>query len=159
MSQTHRILLLNGPNLNMLGAREPKHYGSISLASIEEKIQTLATQHNVKVECFQANSEEKLINKIHESFQQVDFILINPAAYTHTSVALRDALLAVSIPFVEIHLSNVHKREPFRHHSYFSDVAEGVICGLGAKGYEFAFLFAIDYLAKNKKIEHFWRNS
>ena len=148
MSQTHRILLLNGPNLNMLGAREPKHYGSISLTSIEEKIQTLATHHNVKVECFQANSEEKLINKIHESFQQVNFILINPAAYTHTSVALRDALLAVSIPFVEIHLSNVHKREPFRHHSYFSDVAEGVICGLGAKGYEFAFLFAIDYLAK-----------
>ena len=148
MSQTHRILLLNGPNLNMLGAREPKHYGSISLASIEEKMQTLATQYNVKVECFQANSEEKLINKIHESFQQVDFILINPAAYTHTSVALRDALLAVSIPFVEIHLSNVHKREAFRHHSYFSDVAEGVICGLGAKGYEFAFLFAIDYLAK-----------
>ena len=148
MSQTHRILLLNGPNLNMLGAREPKHYGSISLASIEDKIQTLATQYNVKVECFQTNSEEKLINKIHESFQQVDFILINPAAYTHTSVALRDALLAVSIPFVEIHLSNVHKREPFRHHSYFSDVAEGVICGLGAKGYEFAFLFAIDYLAK-----------
>ena len=148
MSQTHRILLLNGPNLNMLGAREPKHYGRISLASIEEKIQTLATQYNVKVECFQANSEEKLINKIHESFQQVDFILINPAAYTHTSVALRDALLAVSIPFVEIHLSNVHKRESFRHHSYFSDVAEGVICGLGAKGYEFAFLFAIDYLAK-----------
>ena len=148
MSQTHRILLLNGPNLNMLGAREPKHYGSISLTSIEEKIQTLATKHNVKVECFQANSEEKLINKIHESFQQVDFILIKPAAYTHTSVALRDALLAVSIPFVEIHLSNVHKREPFRHHSYFSDVAEGVICGLGAKGYEFAFLFAIDYLAK-----------
>lgn len=148
MSQTHRILLLNGPNLNMLGAREPKYYGSISLASIEEKIQTLATQHNVKVECFQANSEEKLIHKIHESFHQVDFILINPAAYTHTSVALRDALLAVSIPFVEIHLSNVHKREPFRHHSYFSDVAEGVICGLGAKGYEFAFLFAIDYLAK-----------
>lgn len=148
MSQTHRILLLNGPNLNMLGAREPKHYGSISLVSIEAKIQTLATQHNVKMECFQANSEEKLINKIHESFQQVDFILINPAAYTHTSVALRDALLAVSIPFVEIHLSNVHKREPFRHHSYFSDVAEGVICGLGAKGYEFAFLFAMDYLAK-----------
>lgn len=148
MSQTHRILLLNGPNLNMLGAREPKHYGRISLASIEEKMQTLATQYNVKVECFQANSEEKLINKIHESFQQVDFILINPAAYTHTSVALRDALLAVSIPFVEIHLSNVHKREPFRHHSYFSDVAEGVICGLGAKGYEFAFLFAIDYLTK-----------
>ena len=100
------------------------------------------------LECFQANSEEKLINKIHQSFQKVDFILINPAAYTHTSVALRDALLAVSIPFVEIHLSNVHKRELFRHHSYFSDVAEGVICGLGSKCYEFALQFALDFLNK-----------
>lgn len=148
MSQKSRILLLNGPNLNMLGAREPKHYGSLSLAAIEANVKSLAEQHDVELECFQANSEEKLIDKIHQSFQQVDFILINPAAYTHTSVALRDALLAVSIPFVEIHLSNVHKREPFRHYSYFSDVAEGVICGLGAKGYEFAFLFALDYLAK-----------
>ena len=100
------------------------------------------------MECFQTNSEEKLINKIHESFQQVDFILINPAAYTHTSVALRDALLAVSIPFVEIHLSNVHKREPFRHHSYFSDVAEGVIAVWAQKVTSLPFLFAIDYLAK-----------
>lgn len=150
MSQKSRILLLNGPNLNMLGAREPKHYGSLSLATIEANVQALAEQHNVELECFQANSEEKLIDKIHQSFQNVDFILINPAAYTHTSVALRDALLAVSIPFVEIHLSNIHKREPFRHHSYFSDVAEGVICGLGAKGYEFAFLFALDYLAKRQ---------
>lgn len=148
MSQKSRILLLNGPNLNMLGAREPKHYGSLSLAVIEENLKALANRHNIELDCFQANSEEKLIDKIHQSFQTVDFILINPAAYTHTSVALRDALLAVSIPFVEIHLSNVHKREPFRHHSYFSDVAEGVICGLGAKGYEFAFLFALDFLAK-----------
>ncbi|OOF78121.1 type II 3-dehydroquinate dehydratase [Rodentibacter caecimuris] len=148
MSQKSRILLLNGPNLNMLGAREPKHYGSLSLAVIEENLKALANRHNIELDCFQANSEEKLIEKIHQSFQTVDFILINPAAYTHTSVALRDALLAVSIPFVEIHLSNVHKREPFRHHSYFSDVAEGVICGLGAKGYEFAFLFALDFLAK-----------
>ncbi|OOF80292.1 type II 3-dehydroquinate dehydratase [Rodentibacter caecimuris] len=148
MSQKSRILLLNGPNLNMLGAREPKHYGSLSLEVIEENLKALANRHNIELDCFQANSEEKLIEKIHQSFQTVDFILINPAAYTHTSVALRDALLAVSIPFVEIHLSNVHKREPFRHHSYFSDVAEGVICGLGAKGYEFAFLFALDFLAK-----------
>ncbi|OOF39924.1 MULTISPECIES: type II 3-dehydroquinate dehydratase [Rodentibacter] len=148
MSQKSRILLLNGPNLNMLGAREPKHYGSLSLAAIEANLKLLANQHNIELDCFQANSEEKLIEKIHQSFQTVDFILINPAAYTHTSVALRDALLAVSIPFVEIHLSNVHKREPFRHHSYFSDVAEGVVCGLGAKGYEFAFLFALDFLAK-----------
>ncbi|AOF52702.1 type II 3-dehydroquinate dehydratase [Rodentibacter caecimuris] len=148
MSQKSRILLLNGPNLNMLGVREPKHYGSLSLTVIEENLKALANRHNIELDCFQANSEEKLIEKIHQSFQTIDFILINPAAYTHTSVALRDALLAVSIPFVEIHLSNVHKREPFRHHSYFSDVAEGVICGFGAKGYEFAFLFALDFLAK-----------
>ncbi|WP_273398074.1 type II 3-dehydroquinate dehydratase [Actinobacillus porcinus] len=141
-----RILLLNGPNLNMLGAREPKHYGSVSLATIEANMQALAKKCGVNLECFQANSEEKLINKIHESFQKVDFIIINPAAYTHTSVALRDALLAVAIPFVEVHLSNIHKREPFRHHSYFSDVAEGVICGLGAKGYDCAFQFALAYL-------------
>ncbi|EIJ67353.1 type II 3-dehydroquinate dehydratase [Pasteurella bettyae] len=148
MSQTSRILLLNGPNLNMLGVREPTHYGSLSLAAIEAKVRVLAEKYQVSVECFQTNSEEKLINKIHESFKQVDFIIINPAAFTHTSVALRDALLAISIPFVEVHLSNIHKREPFRHHSYLSDVAEGVICGLGAKGYECAFEFAIEYLAK-----------
>lgn len=144
-----RILLLNGPNLNMLGSREPKHYGSLSLAAIETNLRALAEKCDAKLECFQANSEEKLINKIHESFQQIDFIIINPAAYTHTSVALRDALLAVAIPFVEVHLSNIHKREPFRHHSYFTDVAEGMICGLGAKGYEYAFQFAMEYLAKN----------
>ncbi|OOF70766.1 type II 3-dehydroquinate dehydratase [Rodentibacter caecimuris] len=147
MEKTYRILLLNGPNLNMLGLREPAHYGNFSLQSIEQQIQALAQQNKVVLECFQSNSEEKLIKKIHQSFQQVDFILINPAAYTHTSVALRDALLAVSIPFVEIHLSNVHKREPFRHHSYFSDIAEGVICGLGPQGYKFAFQFALDFLA------------
>lgn len=148
MSQTPRILLLNGPNLNMLGAREPTHYGSLSLATIEANLCKLAQKCGVNLDCFQANSEEKLIDKIHQSFQQVDFIIINPAAYTHTSVALRDALLAVAIPFVEIHLSNIHKREPFRHHSYFSDVAEGVICGLGAKGYEYALDFAVRYLTK-----------
>ncbi len=146
--QSPRILLLNGPNLNMLGAREPKYYGSLSLATIEANMQAQAEKCGVNLDCFQANSEEKLINKIHESFQKVDFIIINPAAYTHTSVALRDALLAVAIPFVEVHLSNIHKREPFRHHSYFSDVAEGVICGLGAKGYDCAFQFALEYLAK-----------
>ncbi|RZN59503.1 type II 3-dehydroquinate dehydratase [Avibacterium paragallinarum] len=147
MSASARILLLNGPNLNMLGKREPKHYGTLSLSAIEQRMQQLANEHQIEFTCFQANSEEKLIEKIHQSFQQVDFIIINPAAYTHTSVALRDALLAVAIPFVEVHLSNVHKREPFRHHSYFSDVAEGVICGLGAQGYEFAFHYARQYLA------------
>ncbi|MFU2077392.1 MULTISPECIES: type II 3-dehydroquinate dehydratase [Avibacterium] len=147
MSASARILLLNGPNLNMLGKREPKHYGTLSLSTIEQRMQQLANEHQIELTCFQANSEEKLIEKIHQSFQQVDFIIINPAAYTHTSVALRDALLAVAIPFVEVHLSNVHKRESFRHHSYFSDVAEGVICGLGAQGYEFAFHYARQYLA------------
>lgn len=148
MYKNAKILLLNGPNLNMLGKREPAHYGNLSLDDIEQQMQKLAQEHQVELTCFQANSEEKLIDKIHQSFQLIDFIIINPAAYTHTSVALRDALLSVSIPFVEVHLSNIHKREPFRHHSYFSDIAEGVICGLGAKGYEFALQYALQYLMK-----------
>ena len=115
---------------------------------IEQHLQQQAAKLQVALDCFQANSEEKLIEKIHQSFQKVDFIIINPAAYTHTSVALRDALLAVGIPFVEVHLSNIHKREPFRHHSYFSDVAESVICGCGAQGYDFALQFAVNYLSK-----------
>ncbi|OOS01603.1 type II 3-dehydroquinate dehydratase [Canicola haemoglobinophilus] len=148
MYKNAKILLLNGPNLNMLGKREPAHYGNLSLGDIEQQMQKLAQEHQVELTCFQANSEEKLIDKIHQSFQLIDFIIINPAAYTHTSVALRDALLSVSIPFVEIHLSNIHKRETFRHHSYFSDIAEGVICGLGTQGYEFALQYALQYLAK-----------
>ena len=148
MSSKYNILLLNGPNLNMLGVREPGHYGHLSLAEIERHLQQQAAKQQVALDCFQANSEEKLIEKIHQSFQKVDFIIINPAAYTHTSVALRDALLAVGIPFVEVHLSNIHKREPFRHHSYFSDVAESVICGCGAQGYDFALQFAENYLSK-----------
>ena len=148
MSSKYNILLLNGPNLNMLGVREPGHYGNLSLAEIEQHLQQQAVKQQVTLDCFQANSEEKLIEKIHQSFQKVDLIIINPAAYTHTSVALRDALLAVGIPFVEVHLSNIHKREPFRHHSYFSDMAEGVICGCGAQGYDFALQFAVNYLSK-----------
>ena len=148
MSSKYNILLLNGPNLNMLGVREPGHYGHLSLAEIERHLQQQAAKQQVALDCFKANSEEKLIEKIHQSFQKVDFIIINPAAYTHTSVALRDALLAVGIPFVEVHLSNIHKREPFRHHSYFSDVAESVICGCGAQGYDFALQFAVNYLSK-----------
>ena len=148
MSSKYNILLLNGPNLNMLGVREPGHYGHLSLAEIERHLQQQAAKQQVALDCFQANSEEKLIEKIHQSFKKVDFIIINPAAYTHTSVALRDALLAVGIPFVEVHLSNIHKREPFRHRSYFSDVAESVICGCGAQGYDFALQFAVNYLSK-----------
>ncbi|TNH04756.1 type II 3-dehydroquinate dehydratase [Testudinibacter sp. TR-2022] len=145
-----KILVLNGPNLNMLGKREPQHYGSLSLTDIEQQLQQQATALGLELDCFQSNSEEKLINKIHQAFEQVDFILINPAAFTHTSVALRDALLAVNIPFVEIHLSNVHAREPFRHHSYLSDKAVGIVCGLGAKGYQFGLEFAWDYLSKKQ---------
>lgn len=143
-----KILLLNGPNLNMLGKREPQIYGSQTLADIENQLKAEAAKRGVELDCFQANGEEPLIHRIHQAFQQVDFIIINPAAFTHTSVAIRDALLAVAIPFVEIHLSNVHSREPFRHHSYFSDVAKGVICGLGAKGYDYALDFAISELEK-----------
>lgn len=150
MSRYAKILLLNGPNLNMLGKREPTHYGNLSLEDIEQRMQELAQQHQLELSCFQANSEEKLIDKIHQSFHLIDFIIINPAAYTHTSVALRDALLSVSIPFVEVHLSNIHRREPFRHHSYLSDIAEGVICGLGAQSYEFALQYASNYLKKIK---------
>lgn len=141
-----KLLLLNGPNLNMLGKREPQIYGSQTLADIERHLTQIAAENGVQLDCFQSNSEEALINRIHQAFQQVDFILINPAAFTHTSVALRDALLSVAIPFVEIHLSNVHAREPFRHHSYLSDVAKGVICGLGEKGYEYALDFALSQL-------------
>lgn len=141
-----KILLLNGPNLNMLGKREPHIYGSQTLADIEQHLQQLAQQRGVALDVFQANGEQPLIERIHQAFQTVDFIIINPAAFTHTSVALRDALLAVAIPFVEVHLSNIHRREPFRHHSYFSDVAQGVICGLGTQGYEYALDYAIQQL-------------
>ncbi|QLB41633.1 MULTISPECIES: type II 3-dehydroquinate dehydratase [Mannheimia] len=143
-----KILLLNGPNLNMLGKREPEIYGSQTLADIENHLKTLAVSQGVELDCFQANGEELIINRIHQAFQNTDFIIINPGAFTHTSVAIRDALLSVSIAFIEVHLSNVHSREPFRHHSYFSDVAKGVICGLGIKGYEYALDFAISQLNK-----------
>lgn len=141
-----KILLLNGPNLNMLGKREPEIYGSQTLADIENRLKALALEQGAELDAFQANGEEPIINRIHQAFQNTDFIIINPGAFTHTSVAIRDALLSVSIPFIEVHLSNVHSREPFRHHSYLSDVAKGVICGLGSKGYEYALDFAISHL-------------
>jgi 3-dehydroquinate dehydratase-2 len=133
-----QILLLNGPNLNMLGKREPDVYGSITLADIERTLSTTAQAKGVQLVCEQSNSEHVLIEKIQASAADVNGIIINPAAFTHTSVALRDALLSVNIPFIEVHLSNVHKREAFRHHSYFSDIAIGTIVGLGANGYEYA---------------------
>ncbi len=134
-----RLLLLNGPNLNLLGQREPQHYGATTLKAIESRCEELASDAGHSLDCLQSNSETELIEKIHQSAaDNVDFILINPGGFTHTSVALRDALAAVNIRFIEVHLSNTHAREPFRQHSYFSDLAVGVISGLGAIGYELA---------------------
>jgi 3-dehydroquinate dehydratase-2 len=142
-----KLLLLNGPNLNLLGQREPGHYGTLSLANIEKKLQGIATQNKHQLDSFQSNAEHKLVDRIHTAQREgVDFILFNPAAFTHTSIALRDALLATELPFIEVHLSNVYKREAFRHHSYFSDIADGCIIGLGAKGYELALAAALDKL-------------
>jgi len=142
-----RILVLNGPNLNLLGTREPGHYGSATLADIETRLREQAGALGSELDFFQSNAEFELVDRIHQAARDhVDFILINPAAFTHTSVALRDALLGVNIPFIEVHLSNVFAREAFRHHSYLSDVAVGVISGLGAQGYELALQAAIQRL-------------
>ncbi|KAA0182528.1 type II 3-dehydroquinate dehydratase [Cupriavidus cauae] len=136
------MLVLHGPNLNLLGTREPQTYGTTTLADIDAALAQRAAAAGIGLATFQSNHEGALIDRIHAAREQgVDFIIINPAAYTHTSVALRDALAGVSIPFVEVHLSNVHRRESFRHRSYFSDLAVGVICGLGWQGY----LLALDY--------------
>jgi len=132
------VLVLNGPNLNLLGKREPEVYGSQTLNDIIEGLHAEAKLLNITLTHLQSNREYELIEKIHDSAGKVDFIIINPAAFTHTSVAIRDALLGVAIPFVEVHLSNIHKREKFRHHSYLSDVACAVICGMGSQGYSFA---------------------
>ena len=141
------ILLLNGPNLNLLGVREPGHYGAQTLDTIVDNLEALADQAGVKLEHHQDNSEVGLIERIHQAHSDgIRYIIINPAAFTHTSVALRDAMLAVNIPFTEIHLSNVYKREDFRSKSYFSDIAEGVISGFGAQGYEFALEAAIQHI-------------
>ncbi|WP_417579527.1 type II 3-dehydroquinate dehydratase [Nitrincola sp.] len=142
-----KLLLINGPNLNLLGTREPHIYGSQRLQDIETALTLEAKQLGAELYCFQSNAEHALIERIHQARdEKIDFILINPAAYTHTSIALRDALAGVAIPFIEIHLSNVHAREPFRHHSYLSDLARGVICGLGTDGYRFALQAALNSL-------------
>lgn len=148
MTESYQILLLNGPNLNLLGTREPEKYGTLTLADIVTTLTGDAGQYGVTLSHLQSNAEHELIDRIHAARGNTDFILINPAAFTHTSVALRDALLAVSIPFIEIHLSNVHAREPFRHHSYLSDIATGVICGLGAEGYHYALQAAVHRLSQ-----------
>ena len=149
MTAKFKVLVLNGPNLNMLGKREPEIYGSLSLDDILNDLDCRAKDLEIELAHFQSNAESELINEIHQAYQVFDFIIINPAALTHTSIALRDALLSVNIPFIEVHLSNVHARENFRQHSYLSDVAQGVICGLGPIGYGYALTSAHQYLAKN----------
>ena len=140
------FLVLNGPNLNLLGTREPKHYGATRLVDIDADLITTANDLGHQLECFQSNAEHDLVDRIHQAAQQgVDCIIINPAAFTHTSVAIRDAISGVAIPFIEIHLSNIHAREAFRKHSYFSDLAIGVISGLGAQGYQLALQAAIEH--------------
>jgi len=146
------ILLLNGPNLNLLGAREPGIYGKVTLDQVHERMGQLAAESGHHLTAFQSNSESDLIARVHEApASHVAFILFNPAGFTHTSIALRDALLAVKIPFIEVHLSNVYAREAFRHQSYFSDIAVGSITGLGAVGYELALRAASEYLAARQR--------
>jgi len=146
MAENKRILVLHGPNLNLLGLREPEHYGSTTLDAINQSLVKTAEQAGATLETMQSNSEAELIAKVQSlAGNKADFIIINPAAFTHTSVALRDALAAVKIPFIEVHLSNVHAREAFRHHSYFSDIAVGVICGMGAHGYAMALDYALNH--------------
>jgi 3-dehydroquinate dehydratase-2 len=138
------VLVINGPNLNLLGTREPELYGRETLQDVEQRLRAIAEGSQVGLEFFQSNDEGDLVDRIHQAARDgVDFILINPAAYTHTSVAIRDALAAVRIPFIEVHLSNIHAREAFRQHSYVSDLAIGTICGLGSQGYELALAYAL----------------
>ncbi|MEE9395863.1 MAG: type II 3-dehydroquinate dehydratase [Methylococcales bacterium] len=138
------ILVLNGPNLNMLGVREPGIYGDVSLESIQKCLESESFSQGYELVFFQSNAEHEIVDRIHQAFHEsIDFVLINPAAFTHTSIAIRDALLSTQIPFIEVHLSNVYAREPFRQHSYFSDIAQGIICGFGALGYELALKAAI----------------
>lgn len=147
-----RMLLLNGPNLNLLGSREPEVYGTATLASIEARVTELARSAGHELIAFQSNAEHELIGQVHAAPSRgISFVLFNPGAFSHTSIALRDALLGVGLPFIEIHLSNVYAREPFRRHSYFSDVAVGVISGFGALGYELAVAAATQRLGKGER--------
>ncbi|MBI1398137.1 MAG: type II 3-dehydroquinate dehydratase [Betaproteobacteria bacterium] len=139
-----RILVLHGPNLNLLGRREPGTYGTTTLTEINDRLQSLAAAAGASLDTMQSNSEADLVGRVQQLFDApVDFLIINPAAFTHTSVALRDAIAAVRVPFIEVHLSNVFAREAFRHHSYFTDLAVGMICGLGPRGYELALEYAL----------------
>jgi len=147
-----KLLVLQGPNLNLLGTREPEIYGADTLADVERRLTETAQQAGHQLDHLQSNAEYEIIDRIHAARTDgTDFIIINPAAFTHTSVAIRDALAGVAIPFIEIHISNVHARETFRHHSYLSDIAVGVICGLGVQGYDLALQAALAQLEKSSK--------
>lgn len=144
-----QVLVLNGPNLNLLGTREPARYGEAALATVEANLREQGERLGVAVDCFQSNSEAALIDRVHAAATDgTAALIVNPAAFTHSSIALRDALLAVALPFVEVHVSNVHRREPFRHHSYFSDIAEGTITGLGVLGYRYALDALVERLGQ-----------
>lgn len=142
---TKKLLIINGPNLNLLGQREPHIYGHLTLDDINQALATKAQALGVHCDFFQSNHEGELVERIHQALGNIDFIVLNAGAYTHTSVALRDALSGVNIPFIEVHLSNVYQRETFRHHSYLSDKARAVISGLGAFGYEAALMYAVNH--------------
>ena len=144
-----RILVVHGPNLNLLGSREPDIYGSETFGSVNKRLRTMAERYGAAMDVFQSNHEGALIERVHSAKKQgVAWIIVNPGGLTHTSVALRDAFAAVGIPFIEVHLSNIYSREPFRRHSYFSDLAVGTICGLGTRGYDFALQFALERAGK-----------
>jgi len=132
------VLVIHGPNLNLLGVREPEVYGSITMDEINQGLVDKGAAHNIKVETYQSNAEHEIVTKLQDSMNYIDFIIINPGALTHTSIAIRDSLLGIGVPFYEVHISNIFSREEFRHKSYFSDIADGVICGLGTQGYELA---------------------
>ena len=139
-----KILIIHGPNLNLLGVREPEVYGSMTMEEINQGLKQRASSHNIEIEAFQSNAEHEIVTKLQDSMNQIDFIIINPGALTHTSIAIRDSLLGIGVPFYEVHISNIFAREEFRHKSYFSDIANGVIRGLGTQGYDLALRHIID---------------
>ena len=145
-----KILVIHGPNLNLLGVREPEVYGSVTMDEINQGLEIRASSNNIDIEAFQSNAEHEIVSKLQDSMNQIDFIIINPGALTHTSIAIRDSLLGIGIPFYEVHISNIFSREEFRHKSYFSDIANGVICGFGTQGYDLALRHIIDEY-KDKK--------
>jgi 3-dehydroquinate dehydratase-2 len=145
-----KILVIHGPNLNLLGIREPEVYGSVTMEEINESLEERASSNNIQIEAFQSNAEHEIVTKLQDSMDHIDYIIINPGALTHTSIAIRDTLLGIGVPFYEVHISNIFAREEFRQKSYFSDVANGVICGLGTQGYDLALRHIIDNY-KDKK--------